>query len=167
MSLKSPHANSYLMAMVMFALSVTIFEIIMYELSKVVDSNLWPSESELRLWGTTLQLYNWMTIYMANNLIKIVRSTSNCFYVIEAYSQTHTYKLMHLICAVLQGSVLSPILFKLYPSSVFHSITPIRRWHNFLYLSFPQNVSSAMSDLKSTVSLISISVSSNYLTLNP
>ena len=75
---------------------------------------------------------------------------------------------------VSQGSVLGPVLFNLYPTSLSalissSSISHLLYAHDTqLFISFvPKNVSSAINNLQSIITLISFWMSSNYLTLNP
>ena len=87
---------------------------------------------------------------------------------------SHSFSSSPLTCRVPQCSVLGPVLFILYitplsslisASSIFHLLY---RYDTQLFISFvPENFLSAISNLQSTITLITSLMSSNYLTLNP
>ena len=78
-----------------------------------------------------------------------------------------------LTYGVPQGSVLGPVLFNLYTTLSSHISTSsishlLYADDTQLFISFvPKNLSSAINNLQSTITLISSWMSSNYLTLNP
>ena len=64
-------------------------------------------------------------------------------------------------------SIFIPLLFALSSVLLLSLTSYMLMTHNSSYLFVPKNVSSAINNLQSTITLISYWMSSNYLTLNP